>query len=220
MNEIPMFNDLSQTEFKAVKSCLREKSFQKGDLLFREGQQCDRVFFVRSGRVKMYRISSAGREQVLETLETGDTCACNPGRRDWFCSTTAEAVTPCTVWFLARDAYIRLVQSQPELSHALNRIFANRLQCFSALIEEVSLKDVKRRLMRFLLDMSDERSKQGKDMSRLYVPFTQEEIAHRLGAARETVSRHLSQLKRSKLIDIQSHKIIIHDKEGLKKLLS
>lgn len=194
--------------------------------MFHEGAACERVFIVQSGRVKLYRTSSSGREQILEMLGPGETCACNPGSLVWNCSTSAEAVTASTVWFLSRDDYVRMVQTNSKLSHALNQLFADRLRCFSSLIEEVSLKDVKKRLIKFLLDMLAERaakakktSSGGKKEETLYVPFTREEIAQRIGTARETVARNLYQLKRAKLIDIKPYQIIIRNKEGLEKLL-
>jgi CRP/FNR family transcriptional regulator len=217
--KIPLFQSLSEPEWGAVKSCLRERSYAKGEILFSEGRSCERIFFVQSGRVKLYRTASSGREQILEILGPGDTCACNPGSRAWFCLTTAEAVTPCKVWFLSRDDYIRMVQSNSKLAHALNQLFAERLRCFSSLIEEVSLKDVKKRLIKFLLDMLSQGVSEAERGNALFIPFTREEIAQRIGAARETVARHLYQLKRAELIDVKPHQVVIRNKEGLEKLL-
>lgn len=216
LKNVPLFQGLSEAELNAIQGRLREKSFEKGEVLFHEGQCCERIFIVQSGRVKLYRTASSGREQILETLGPGDTCACNPGSLTWHCFTTAEASTPCTVWFLSRDEYVRMVQANEKISHTLNRLFAERLRSFSSLIEEVSLKDVKKRLVKFLLDMLAEKHPQG---GVLFVPFTREEIAQRIGAARETVARNLYSLKRAKLIDIKPYQIVIQNKEGLEKLL-
>lgn len=216
LREIPLFKQLTGPELATVKQCLKEKSFSKGELLFQEGSPCERVFIVQQGRVRLYRTSSEGREQVLEILGPGDTCACNPGSCQWFCASTAEALSACKVWFLSRDHYVRMVQTNSNLSRTLNRLFAERLGHFSSLIEEVSLKDVKKRLIKFLLDMLEE----SKNTSNtLFIPFTREEIAQRIGSARETIARYLYQLKRKKLIDIKPHEIVIRDKEALKKLL-
>lgn len=173
---------------------------------------CERVFIVQTGRVKLFRTTSSGREQILETLEAGDTCACNPGASVWSCATTAEALSPCKVWFLSRPDYVKMVQTNSKVTQALTRLFAERLRCFGSLIEEVSLKDVKKRLIKFILDMAAEK----KGASTLFIPFTREEIAQRIGAARETVARHLHQLKRDKLIDIKPYQIVIRNMEGLK----
>lgn len=215
IKNIPFFQGLSEKELVAVKGCLRERSFDKGQSLFLEGNICERVFFVKSGRVKLYRLGSTGREQILETLKEGDTCACNPGSTKWHCSSSAEALTPCTVWFLSRDHYVDLVKNNVALAHSLNRLFAERLRCFSALIEEVSLKDSKKRLVKFLLELLD----QNGAGTALTIPFTREELAQRLGAVRETIARQLHDLKRKKLIELKPHQILIRDKEGLKKLL-
>ena len=216
IKDVPFFQGLSGKEFSAVRECLREKSFEKGESLFLEGSVCERVFFVRSGRVKLYRMAASGREQTLETLEPGDTCACNPGAVNWSCASTAEALTPCTVWFLSRENYVKLVQDNAKLSHTLNRLFAERLRCFSSLIEEVSLKDSRKRLIKFLLDMLEHGA---SEQNILVISFTREELAQRLGTTRETVARQLTELKRLKLVDIKPRQILILDKEGLGKLL-
>jgi len=220
VGKIPLFRDLSEDELTSVKSCLREKSYDKGEILFHEGASCERVFIVQSGRVKIYRTASSGREQILETLGPGDSCACNPGSLAWSCLATAEAATDCTVWFLSRNDYVRMVQTNSKLAHTLNRLFAEKLRCFSSLIEEVSLKDVKRRLVKFLLDMLNEKTSKSEGNKTLFIPFTREEIAQPIGAARETVVRYLYGLKRSKLIDIKPYQIVVRNKEGLEKLLS
>ena len=185
-----------------------------------EGAPCERIFIVQSGRIKLYRMTSSGREQILETLGPGDTCACNPGSVEWFCNATAEAVMPSKVLFLFRDQYVRLVQTNSRMSLALNRIFADKLRCFGALIEEVSLKDTKKRIVKFLLDMLAQKGASAGKKETLEIPFTREELAQRIGAARETAARHLHQLKRAKLIDIKPHQITILNREGLEKLLS
>ncbi len=214
IKEIPFFQGLSENELSAVKSCLREKSFDKGEALFLEGNSCERVFFVKTGRVKIYRLGPGGREQTLETLEAGESCACNPGTTAWTCSSNAEALTPCTVWFLSKEHYVHLVKTNTHLSHALNRLFAEKLQCFGELIEEISLKDSKKRLIKFLLDLQKE-----VGSKTLLLPFTREELAQRIGTVRETLARQLHDLKRLNLIDIQPKQIVILNRPGLEALL-
>ncbi|MBI4394883.1 MAG: Crp/Fnr family transcriptional regulator [Candidatus Omnitrophica bacterium] len=219
LKEVPLFQGLSEGELNSIKTCLREKSFEKGEILFYEGKCCERVFIVQSGRVKLYRTASSGREQILETLGPGDSCACNPGSSTWACASTAEAMTPAAVWFISRNDYVRMVNTSSKISHTLNRLFAEKLKSFGSLIEEVSLKDVKKRLIKFLLDMLAETTHKSGEESVLLIPFTREEIAQRIGTARETVARYLYQLKRAKLIDIKPKQIIVRNKEGLEKLL-
>lgn len=219
IKDIPLFHDLSAKDAEQLKTVLHEKELKKGEVILSEGSPCERIFIVQSGRIKLYRMTSSGREQILEMLGPGDTCACNPGSMSWFCSATAEAVTPAKLWFLARDQYVKLVENNAKVSKALNRIFANKLQCLSSLVEEVSLKDAKKRLVKFLLDMASKKKGLAAGASTLFISFTREELAQRIGTARETVTRHLHQLKRSRLIEIKPHQITILDKAGLEKLI-
>lgn len=217
IEKVPLFKSLSRSDLDAIRPCLKEKAYEKGENLFSEGQCCERVFIVQSGRIKLYRTASSGREQILEMLNPGDTCACNPGSSQWQCLSSAEAVVPSKVWFLSRNDYVRIVQTSEKISHSLNQLFAERLQVFSSLIEEVSLKDVKKRLIKFLLDMGRENA--GKEKKTLYIPFTREEIAQRIGTARETVTRHLQDLKRRGLIEIRPYQIVLSDPSGLQRLI-
>lgn len=218
LQDVSLFQSLPSSERALVEACLKLKSFEKGEALFWEGDPCERIFIVKSGRVKIFRTASSGREQILEILNPGNTCACNPGASTWSCSTNAQALTPCSLWFLSRDDYIRLVKTNTNLTHALNKLFADRLCQFSSLIVEVSLQEVKKRLIKFLLDMSTQNEASHKQEV-LLINFTREEIAQRIGAARETVVRHLYQLKRARLIDIKPQQIIIRNKEGLQSKL-
>lgn len=215
IKDIPFFRDISAEELALVRECLHEKCFEKGQSLFREGESCQRIFFVKSGRVKLYRMGPGGREQTLETLNAGDTCACNPGSTAWHCSSSAEAVTDAAVWFLSKEHYVNLVKTHANVARSLNRLFAERLQCFSSLIEDISLKDSKKRVVKFLLEIMEENGSE----EILSIPFTREEIAQRIGTARETVARQLSDLKKKKLIEIKPRQILILDKEGLKRSL-
>lgn len=217
IRDIPFFKGLSTAELASLSQCLREKTFSKGQTVFLEGAECEKIFFVKSGRIKIYRVGTSGKEQVLQILGAGDTCACNPGVSDWHCTSTAEAVADSSVWFLSRDAYVKLINSNAGLAHVLNRLFAERLQCFGALIEDISLKSSDKRLIKFLLDMQEKSPSHSKDV--LAIAFTREELAQRIGIARETAARQLHDLKRKKLIDIKPHQIILRDKEGLRKLL-
>lgn len=219
VKDVPFFSELSTSELEVAKKCLIEKTFEKGEILHSEGSECSRLFFVKTGRVKVYRTSSAGKEQIFEILEPRDTCACNPGEAVWQCTSTAEAAETSTVWFLSRENYVRMVANNSKLMHALNELFAKRLQCFSNLIEEFTLKDTKKRLIKYLLDMLPKDKKGVLKSDTLFIQSTREEIANRLGTARETVARHISDLKRKKLIDVKPYQIIIRDKAALEKLL-
>src|SRR3989338_4171377 len=74
LNDVGLFQGLSSIEMALVKTRLKEEFFQKGNILFYEGKHCERVFIIQTGRVKVFRTTPAGREQILEILGPGDSC--------------------------------------------------------------------------------------------------------------------------------------------------
>ncbi len=216
VKDIPFFKGFSQTELKTLSKCLKEQSFKKGQLLASQGDTCSKIFFVKSGRVNIHRSSASGREQILEALEPGSTCACHVGSPNWQCMTSAEAATDCEVWFFSREVFEKLVRTDSKISQALNTNFAERFKSLCGLLEEVSLKDTKKRLVKFLLDLS---AKSNPPSLVIELPFTREEIAEKIGTARETVTRHLNELQRKKYLLLESKRIHIRDLSGLKNLL-
>jgi CRP-like cAMP-binding protein len=153
LKDVPLFEGFDASELESVQKCLHEKHFSKGDLLFFEGNACQRIFIIKKGRVKLFQTAEAQREQILQSLSAGETCACHPGNASWFCNSTAQAMDDCDVWFFSPKDFGELLKKSSKLSQKLNQIFAQKMQCFSRLIEELSLKGVKERLIKFLLDM-------------------------------------------------------------------
>ncbi len=219
LEEIPFFRELSDKDLSSIKERLTEKTFAKRNLLFLEGNACEGAFFVKSGWIKMYRTSPSGTVRSLEILGPGETCICNPGARNWTCALTGQALTPCTVWFLAKKDYVTLIETNLKLSHLLNRRFAERLQQASSLIAELSSEDSRKRLAHLLLELLAKSGRKNCAKGVISIPLTREELAEMIGTSRETVVRQLYELRRQKLIDIQSRKIVILDRQGLKKLL-
>lgn len=168
IHNISLFRDLSLKEKRSIVPTIVRKKFQKDEIISTAGESCQEIFFVLSGRVKIFRASLNGREQILEILGSGDTCACNPGAAQWSCSSSAQAMTDCELGILSRNQYVQLVKINSTLAQALTRIFAQRLCRMSSLVEEVSLDAPDKRLIKFLLNMSE---------SAPGITFTHEEIA-------------------------------------------
>lgn len=221
LERVPLFQDLPASERAVLKKKLKKIIFEKGQVLFSESAPCERILVVQSGRVKMFRISSTGREQILEVLGPGDTCACNPGKLTWKCALSAQALTSGVAWSMERSHYRDMVEGNLLMMKTLTAIFAERLCGFCSLIGQVSLENPRRRVVQFLLDRLDAEEDQVLQSNLcVNLPFTHEEIAHRLGLARETVTRQLAGLKKSKLIQIQAHQVTICDRQALEGLLA
>lgn len=216
MHRVSLFQDLSESELHDIAPLIQERTYDKGEILYHVGEPCRRIIIIYRGRVKVVKSSSSGKEQILEVLEEGDTCACNSGSSEWICSASAETLTETVVWILDRAHYVKLLQSNSKLMNMLNHIFAQRLCRFSSLIESVALEGPKQRLVRFLLNYHDDHKAADQPLE---IALTHEEISQRIGLVRETVTRQLQALKKANVIDILPHRIVILSPAALKRLM-
>ena len=214
LRDVPLFQEFTSRELEYIQSSVIEKTFRKDDVIFFSGDPCRGILIIRSGRIKLSCLSTSGKEQVLDTFQCGQTCACH-SESIAQCPGNVQAATDCVVWFLPIENYERLVKVHPRMLKKLNSILASRLCHFSDLIKRISLDAPQERLARFIIDIADKKKKFPQ-----YPNFTHDEIAQRVGLTRETVTRYLNKFKRSKLIAVKSHQISILNPEKLQKLAS
>lgn len=212
---VPLFQGFTAKEIECLRPCLIEKSFQKDDVISFSGDSCRGILIVRSGGIKLSCLSAAGKEQVLDTFQNGQTCACHTGNIAWQCPGNMQAATDCTIWFLPIDNYEQLLKTQPVMLKKLNSILASRLYHFSDLIKRISLDLPEERLAKFILDFMEEQEKYPQNAN-----FTHDEIAQRVGLTRETVTRYLNKFKRLKLISVEAHQISVLNPKKLRQSCS
>jgi CRP/FNR family transcriptional regulator len=193
-----------------------ERRLSRGDVLFTAGEPARGMYVVVEGSVRATRESSEGREQVIHVERAGATFAEVPMFDDGNYPSTVIADEDCVLLFLAKQDIRTLCLQQPAIPLAAARLLASRLRQAAALIETLSLRDVDRRLARFLLsevDLSGTRS--GSAVS-LDLALTHQQIAARIGTVREVVSRALTRLEKNGLIQSEGKVIMIPDERMLR----
>lgn len=215
-----LLQGLSSEDLQRIVPLLRRKKLKKGDFLFFEGEPCLRIFFMQTGQAAVYRTNANARLQILHLLEPGDACACHSGCKSQNCSANAKAMSDCTVWYFSRNDFARIVKTLPGVSQALNDLLSERLQKYVALIDAVSLKSVRQRLAGFILDLRRQSICSGGDGLTLSLTFTREEIAQKIGAARESVARQIHNLRRENVLSLATGKIFIHNVSKLEQIFT
>lgn len=212
LRRVPYFANLPDTVLTALAAASVERRFDRGQVIFLEGDACAGLHIVGAGEVKIFKVSPQGREQILHRMGPGDTfndVAVLDGGPN---PASAGAVTDATLWVITRGEMQRLAQTYPALAWALIESIARRARHLVAMVEDLSLRSVKSRLARLLLSEA-ERAAQGElDRSQM---VTQAEMAARLGTVREMIGRALRELSEDGLIEFDRHRIVIKDREGL-----
>ncbi|MBP9855165.1 MAG: Crp/Fnr family transcriptional regulator [Candidatus Omnitrophica bacterium] len=213
LKDVSLFEDLSASELDCLKLNLIERSFKAGEMISFSGEECDGVLIIRSGVIKTSCVSYSGKEQILDCLKAGETCACHPGSGQWKCPSNLQAGTDCQIWFITRRDYEKLLADNPKIIQKLSKIFSLRLNSYSKLIKTIASDNSQSRLARFILDMTD------YECNIAYLEsLTHEVIANRINLTRETVTRYLNQFKRQNLIEVKLHKISILNRAELEAI--
>lgn len=215
MRSVPLFKGLNSSACSALSGIVRRRAFQKGETIFEEGETGHGFFVLTEGRVKIFKLSAEGKEQILHIFGAGEPFGEVPvftGRHFPAHAMTLEA--SATLYF-PRDDFISLISSHPTVALNMMAVLSRRLHTFTDLIENLSLKEVPGRLAAFLLFQC--KPDTGLDTVRLDVSKAQ--LASILGTIPETLSRIMSRMAQAGLIELQGKReIVIVDRESLQEL--
>ena len=212
----PYFAELDSESLKVVQRCVRHASFSKNEIIFIEGEPAPKLYFVKSGRVKLYKTSDEGKEQVLRVIKGGDSFNEVSVFDGGPAPVSAEALEPTTVYHMNRADIFSILERHPTIALATVKVLAERLRHLTSVIEDLSFRHVTSRLAKLLLQYADHRS--AGTNSGLKERLTQQEMAAIIGTAREVVGRSLKALEKAGAIRIERHRIIICNTKLLEKM--
>ena len=208
LRHISLFASLSDDALARVASRAIRRTYASGEIVIFEGDPCQAAYFIAEGQVRVYRLSPGGREQVLARLGPGQSFnTVPPFQPRGVNHATVEALAELTLYAITCEDFRRLVGECGELALAILQDFADRLDHLTDLVEDLSLRTVRGRLARFLLERADA----GQVTRR----WTQEEIAAHLGTVRDMVGRTLRAFADAGLVRMERQRIILLDREGL-----
>ena len=211
------FCGLSDEARAALNSCGHKSVLSAGTILFIEGQVPRGVFIVCSGKVNLSTTSREGKVITLKTAAAGEALGLSAAISNVGYETTAETATPCQLNFVERKDILELFELQREVSvkvaHCLSRHFQSAYRDIHQLVLNRSSSG---KLARLLLSQSV--GDEGSEEIRVHSSMTHEEMAQRIGASRETVTRLIINLRRKKLIRADRAGIVIRDRTALEAL--
>lgn len=209
---ISLFAGLSRIQHEALGRIGVRRSFRKGERIFSEGDEGSGFYAVLTGRVKIFKVSTEGKEQILHLFGPGESF----GEVSVFTGqgfpADAAAAHPTTLLFFPRAAFSGLIRQDPALALNMLAQLSQRLRHFAGLIEDLSLKEVPGRLAKYLLYLS------GREGGAVELDVSKGQLASLLGTIPETLSRILAKMNRQGLIRSRGSQIIILDRPGLEAI--
>ena len=214
ISTIPLFNGLPEDQMVAIRKIALEKEFNKGEIIFSEGDEGNGFFVIAEGRVKVFKLSTEGKEQILHIFGPGQPFGEAPVFAGQKFPANAQAIEKTRVLFFLRVSIVNLISANPSLALNMLAVMSRKLRQFAVQIENLSLKEMPARLASYLLRHADEQN-QGDVV---ILKISKGQLASTLGTIPETLSRMFAKLSGKNLISVNGKKITLLDRRGLEVL--
>lgn len=213
LHQSAMFAELSAVQLRQLAAIAELQVWQRQQIIFQKGDLPTGFFVVKMGRVKVFNLSAAGKEQILHICEAGDSFAEVAALDNQPYPAFAQALDHVELVFLPRPAFLRLLHQEPALAVHLLAGFAKRLRHLVSLVETLSFKQVPQRLAAYLLHLVP------RDCSEtVTLNLTKTELAALLGTIPATLSRAFYELSMQGIISVNGAEIRICDRQQLQRI--
>ncbi|MBT2572056.1 Crp/Fnr family transcriptional regulator [Planococcus sp. ISL-110] len=200
LSHINLFDELPMEDMKLIDRNSTMTPVKKGTQLLIPEQPLDVLFFLKKGQVRLYRMTSQGKQFTTDILVDGNVF----GETESFMltdkQTYAEAMTDCYLCTMDKAKFESFIRTTPDVSLKLIQILSNRLKETYDLSEKIALGDVRYRTLFLLLKMSEKSGTRDKEWQSINMKITHEDIATMVGSSRETISLLMSKLKKEGLL--------------------
>ena len=205
-----LFASASAVELAELVAAAEEKRYRAGEYVFWEADQPERFYLLVSGRVKVVKHGSQGRETVVAFFGPGEIFGEVAVLEDKPYPASAVAAEDAAALVISREIFRDFIERHPAVAMAMVGILSARLREAQSRLHDLSGERVEQRLARTLERLS---SKLGREL-----PFTRQDLADMSGTTLETTVRFLSRLKDGKIISSKRGLVVIEDAEKLRLL--
>jgi len=215
LRRAPLFEGLDEDSARTIRRQMPDVKLSRGEHLFLEGQEGDRLYIVLEGKIKLTRAAADGRENLISVIGPGEMFGelsmFDPRPR----TSSASAVTDATLAALPHDALRGWLLERPDVSMHMLQALARRLRRANDVVADLVFTDVPGRVAKNLLDLAARFGEQERDGLHVHHDLTQEELAQLVGASRETVNKALADFASRGWVRVDSRALTILDADRL-----
>ena len=218
--KVPIFTVLNSCELIDVLEKIVHKNFKKNEIIFLEGGTAKTLYFINEGKIKLYKYTKDGKEQIMHILSEGDFFGELNLLKESKYGFNAKAIEDCKICTLTNDNFKEILLGKSEIAIKILEVMGERLSRIENLAQNLATNDIDARITYLLLDLSQKYGKEKSNNINIDLPINREDMANYIGITRETVSRKLKKFEEEGLIKIVgTKKIVILDKEKLSKYI-
>lgn len=215
LHQVPVFSALAEPELERVAEVTVPRQFATGEVVFREGDESDTCYVVRSGHARAIREHKDGRSITLARFGPGDIFGELAMFDDEKRSATVEALEPTEAIAILGGDMRRLLREHPDIAVKLIAAIARRLRETNERLARQSFQTVQSRVAAVLAQLVEAAQAEGAPDGDVLITATQAEVAQLAGSSRESASRFLAVLERAGIISQGRGRLVVHDPDAL-----
>ncbi|OTA40653.1 MAG: hypothetical protein A6D92_14760 [Symbiobacterium thermophilum] len=212
LRSLALFQGLSEEELARVAAIARERHYRKGTILFSEGDPGEAIYFVKKGRVRVFRTAANGQEQVLRVWGPGHEVGLVVLADKAPYPASAQVTEDSVLLVFRVDDLLQILPESRTLAANAFCLVGQRLRLARDLAHDLAVHNTHGRLANLLLRMAEE---QGSNV--ITLGMTHQEIAGMIGTSRETVTRVLGDFRRTGCIAVRGEQVVIQDERKLRE---
>ena len=218
LREVDLFAGLGLEELKEISRTLPMTTCRTGGLVTSPKDSDERLYIVKRGRVRLYRLTPDGKQLTLDILDKGRIV----GRMSWLGQELnevyAEAIEDAVVCSFSPEELRRLIDRFPGIGLNMVRYLSERLAASEREREVMAFRSVEQRLAARLLELAERFGQPSDSGVAIDTRLTQQELADMIGTSRETLATTVSSLRERGLVEMQDQRVVIRDLEQLREL--
>lgn len=200
---------LTDEELNELLASMQARKFRRGDFVFRASDTDQNVYFLRRGRIKLYRLSEEGREIIMRFCVSGELFGLIDTVRGTRRAISAEACSESEVYVMARERFHEYLEAHGKLAVFIMTMFSRRVHALGDMLTRFISSDVNARVLWLIKHLSDRHGVRSGNDVEISIPLTHQEIANMAGTTRQTVTSVLAELRRQNVVFQENQHICV-----------
>ncbi|MFP4440051.1 MAG: Crp/Fnr family transcriptional regulator [Chloroflexaceae bacterium] len=214
-----IFRNLAPEQREQIERLLSYKTYPAGQIFHSPDEYGEQLFVLRSGQVRLYKLSTEGRALTLAVLEAITIFGEMTLVGQWMHDTFAEAITECTIGIIDREALRQILENYPQVALSFMEIMGQRLHAIENKLADIAFKSVPQRLASVLLNLANISGvPKQTDTPPSVMRYTHQQLAEMVGSYRETVTKAMGEFREAGLIRVEEETVYLTDLEELQRL--
>lgn len=211
-----IFRDFDDLELENVASLANTRIYRKNSIIFYENDAANNFYIIKTGRIKIFRPSTDGREFILGIFSIGALFGDVPVFDGGSYPASAQAIEDCEIYSISKEDFESFILDNPQTSIKIIKMLSRRLRSATNMLSDMAMKNVSQRLAGMLVKFAEQDGVEQQSGIYVECDLTRQELAELIGVSRETFIRELSKFQKAGILQCLKRDILITNMEKLK----